>query len=156
MAEVLHPALEGQQGLDGVDKLLPLDKLAALDAVAQHVVVEVGQYGLAERDRIAARTDALRVVASLLPVVDIGGERHLLVVRHRTVDVLYGRGGIGQYLHVASTDIEYAIGFFHFHDFLSDVYQGFTIGLSLLPEEGCPPIFAGVKLYERDKRERDW
>ena len=65
--------LEGEQGDDGVDEFLALDKFGRFHAVAKDLVEKVGQHRLAEGGYIRALGDSLHEVVTHLLVLDIGG-----------------------------------------------------------------------------------
>lgn len=65
--------LEGEQGDDGVDEFLALDKFGRFHAVAKDLVEKVGQHRLAEGGHIRALGDSLYEVVTHLLVLDIGG-----------------------------------------------------------------------------------
>ena len=65
--------LEGEQGDDGVDEFLALDKFGRFHAVAKDLVEKVGQHRLAEGGHIRALGDSLHEVVTHLLVLDIGG-----------------------------------------------------------------------------------
>ena len=64
---------EGEQGDDGVNEFLALDKFGRFYAVAKDLVEKVGQHRLAEGGYIRALGDSLHEVVTHLLVLDIGG-----------------------------------------------------------------------------------
>ena len=65
--------LEGEQGDDGVDEFLALDKFGRFHAVAKDLVEKVGQHRLAEGGHIRTLGDSLYEVVTHFLVLDIGG-----------------------------------------------------------------------------------
>ena len=65
--------LEGEQGDDGVDEFLALDKFGRFHAVAKDLVEKVGQHRLAEGGHIRTLGDSLHEVATHLLILNVGG-----------------------------------------------------------------------------------
>jgi len=64
---------EGEQGDDGVEEFLALDKFGRFYAVTKDLVEKVGQHCLAEGGHIRALGDSLYEVVTHFLVLDIGG-----------------------------------------------------------------------------------